>query len=1396
MKHRTLIELLQDRAGSALPVGYRFLERGEASGPVVEWSWAELDRRARAIGAWLQEYGYSSERVLLLLPSGLDFIAGFFGCLYAGAVAVPAYPPDPTRLPRLQGIVRDARPAVVLTTGAVSRHIAFLAQSIPEVAVLATLAVDRMAAGLEACWKEPGIGEDALAMLQYTSGSTSMPRGVRNAHRQLLANLRMMEVAYAIPDAAGVSWLPLFHDMGLIGSVLLPLYLDRPMTLMPPQAFIKQPMRWLRAISETRATCSGGPDFAYALCARTVLPEDLRGLDLSRWKLAPLGAEPIRPATLDAFARTFAPAGFNPSAFCPSYGLAEATLFVSGGTPGHGAAMLSCDAAALAARRIKEGEGSRLVDCGAPAPETEIAILSVDGIPCAHDEIGEIAVRGPAVSDGYWDAPAATAETFQFRSPDGRVWLRTGDIGFLRDGHVFVASRSKDLLIIRGANHYPQDIEYTVEQAHPAIRATGVAAIAIPTDSGDGLAVLAEVAAGADATAVEVAIRSAVSASHGLAIAGLALIAPRTLPTTSSGKIQRQAARQSWLDGELQLVHRSGVEAPTQAGLPVWVVDLLIREAKVERRLLRRDATFDELGLDSLQIVQLAAAMEEQLGAEIPVEVLFGRTLGEIAQWLETAGLPTSVIERPDLTAASRLASDVVISGTAPRGDAILLTGATGFLGSHLLAELLARSARKVVCLVRCDTPEGGLLRILATAERLQVELDSSRIEVVLGNLAEPRFGLTTAAFQELAGRAWRIVHCGARVDWSARFRELAPTNIGGAHEVARLAAAAGGVPIHYVSTLGVYPIGLSREERFAEDAGVAEGELLRVPYFQTKWAAERVLEQARDRGVPVTVYRPSLIVSHSRTGAELHASQQLLCAFICGTVRMGVVPAVEKALDVVPVDFAAAAIAALALSDNTENQKFPLLNPQPLQQADLYALLRSRGFPLSPMAFPRWRKQVLALPRISPDNPLARFAIYYRAVTPGWMRRLEALLAEKLPVEDAKTRACLNALHITCPPFDARLAGTLLDHYAEAGLLPRPSIQVAGHDSSHKPLLLDLPALAQPFLKNLPEQEARFVRLYGKAKRRQWDASQRLDWSLDLDPDNPEGLSDETIPLWVSPVWTSLDKKAQTRVRFSYQAWQLSQFLAGEQGALLCAGRIVQQAPTLSARLYSATQVADEARHIEIFSRLITQKIGSSFAISTPLQRMIDDVLYDRRWDVTCLGMQVLIEGLGLAVFSMVRDRSTHPLIRAAHAYVAEDEARHVSFGRLMLEDYYRELSDAERAEREEFVIEASYMLRDRFAARDLWEQLDLPVAACVGWVEESGFMRAYRNELFRRIVPVVRSIGLWGPRVRDAYTRMGVIEYAALEVDRAIAEDEALSRQIENLEREEQFERARGIA
>ncbi len=300
---------------------------------------------------------------------------------------------------------------------------------------------------------------------------------------------------------------------------------------------------------------------------------------------------------------------------------------------------------------------------------------------------------------------------------------------------------------------------------------------------------------------------------------------------------------------------------------------------------------------------------------------------------------------------------------------------------------------------------------------------------------------------------------------------------------------------------------------------------------------------------------------------------------------------------------------------------------------------------------------------------------------------------------------------------------------------------------------------------------------LYAKGKNLQWDADRRIDWSLDLDPENPQELPDEAVSIHGSDIWRRCTEKEKAALRRHSQAWQLSQFLHGEQGALICTAKIVQQVPRMDAKYYAATQVVDEARHVEAYSRLLHDKFELAYPINPQLRRLLDDVLSDSRWDMTYLGMQVLIEGLALAAFQQIRDTAKNPLAAQVNAYVMQDEARHVAFGRLALRDYYPQLTQAERDEREEFAVEACYLMRDRFLAEEVWEAVGLPVEACVGYVDSSENMRAFRTRLFSRIVPTIKDIGLWGPKIRRAYAKMGILEYAETDVDALMKEDERVA-------------------
>jgi hypothetical protein len=309
----------------------------------------------------------------------------------------------------------------------------------------------------------------------------------------------------------------------------------------------------------------------------------------------------------------------------------------------------------------------------------------------------------------------------------------------------------------------------------------------------------------------------------------------------------------------------------------------------------------------------------------------------------------------------------------------------------------------------------------------------------------------------------------------------------------------------------------------------------------------------------------------------------------------------------------------------------------------------------------------------------------------------------------------------------------------------------------------------------------ASLLSLYEKGKVKQWNAAERIDWSLELDPENPEQMPDESMPIFGSPPYLRMTEKEKVEARTHFQAWQLSQFLHGEQGALICTSKIVQQVPSIDAKFYAATQVIDEARHVEAYSRLLHEKFQLAYPITPTLKSLLEDVLNDSRWDMTYLGMQVLIEGLALAAFASIRDNAQNPLAASVNAYVMQDEARHVAFGRLSLRDYYPQLTQAERDEREEFAVEACYAMRDRFLAEEVWERLGLPVDECSKYMSESGFMQNYRSDLFTRIVPMMKDIGLWGPKIRKAYEQMGIIGYCDTDVEALSENDQVVADEFE---------------
>jgi acyl-CoA synthetase (AMP-forming)/AMP-acid ligase II/acyl carrier protein len=533
--------------------------------------YGDLDRRARAIAALLQRTCRPGDRALLLYPAGLDFITAFCGCAYAGVLAVPVCYPKPKRpMPRLESISRDAQPRVALTNRKTLDQFDFhLIHS--DLSREAWIASDDAPDSLAAEWTAPNLAADDLAFLQYTSGSTSEPKGVMVSHGNLLHNLEAIRRGFGIdfdlqpdePRNNGVFWLPAYHDMGLIGGILTAMYVGGHSLLMSPSAFLQRPARWLESIHQTRARISGAPNFAFDLCVAKVPAEKRAELDLSSWEICFCGAEPIRAQSLETFAETFRESGFRREAFYPCYGLAENTLMAAGGEGPSPLHVETVRRDALAENRAVEADvdqaAQEIVCCGGPVFDQQVVIVDPATSRCREaGEIGEIWIKGDSVAQGYWKRPEESREVFQARLEGGDgPYLRTGDLGFLLQGKLYVTGRLKDVIILRGRNHYPQDIERTVECCHEALRPNAGVAVAIEVHGEESLVVIQEVDRGhrdADLSEIIRRIRRAVSDEHEIQPHAIVLIRHASLPVTTSGKVQRSLARRLYLAGELKVL--------------------------------------------------------------------------------------------------------------------------------------------------------------------------------------------------------------------------------------------------------------------------------------------------------------------------------------------------------------------------------------------------------------------------------------------------------------------------------------------------------------------------------------------------------------------------------------------------------------------------------------------------------------------------------------------------------------------------------------------------------------------------------------------------------------------------------------------------------------------------
>jgi thioester reductase-like protein len=978
-----------DRLGEEHPhkLLYSYLDLNGV--PIESYTYASFLDRTKAIAGHLrkQRRFAAHDRLLLAYPPGLEMICAFFGCVRAGLVPVPVYPPSSrgfqSALYKMVHIARDCQAAGILTSG---DYHASLKTNLARSGVAASgVDVDYISALpwiVTEDFVDPIAGEaffepSKILFLQYTSGSTNEPKGVMVTHDNILDTC---ELVIDHPDPVVVSWLPQYHDMGLIGCYLYPALRGGTTYGFASMDFIQRPILWFDAIKTYAATATAAPNFAYDYCLRAgrLSKESLQDCDLSSLKVLMVAAEPVKAATFTRFLEAFQPYGLKSESFYAAYGLAENTLAVSLG----GRKIVSVNKHALAlgnARMTTEVSevtaATQIVSCGTPLSILDIKIVDPDRhVALKPGQIGEIWISGTSKCLGYWNNPELTLKQFRARLVDDSPYedghLRTGDMGFLHDGELFVCGRIKDMIILRGQNYYPQDIEEVVEKASGLIRNHCVAAFQINEDSEPALAIVAEVKNPKvlpEAWQIAAAVRNYLNVE----VALISFIAPRAIPRTSSGKIMRHKTKQMWLAGEFNVLSEFSREKDAGAADCCPVVQSSFDELKARYNLTGNETyNLVEAGLDSLDLVVFMHEIKELLkdkGAEmlarqVDISVIQRVSIAELfqlAEQLESAPEEALVMLRQSLAAfreeqraaEKQMMSDdrkLVFEPTAPAPlpavlelNHVLLTGGTGFIGPFLVKSLLEQTRAKIYVLVRSSDEDQGRQRLRTAMESMGpcghglMQMFESRVVPICGDLALPGFGLAQDAWDFLANEMDAIFHNGATVNYLFTYDRMRDANVLGTNEALRLAFEGRPKAFNYVSTTFVFGWAVKSvlyETDFNQDMA-----LLDFGYSQSKWVAEQVVADARSKGLPVRIFRPALVSPSVAGGGNNFDIAVRLVAFM---VNHGIGVDALNQVSFVPADVAANNIVAISTTPGTENKTFHVVRDDYANMLDITGLI------------------------------------------------------------------------------------------------------------------------------------------------------------------------------------------------------------------------------------------------------------------------------------------------------------------------------------------------------------------------------------------------------------------------------------------------------------------------
>jgi len=953
------------------------------------------------------------DRALLVYPPGLELIAAFIACARIGVIPVPVYPPTPMHfesgLTKLRTIAADCGAKAALTTRGffgsyqlllARRRISALFHSSPALPALDWVTTDDVrGVACDGFRDDP----DPVLFLQYTSGSTSEPKGVVVTHDNVLANC----ASTIDHPMIGVSWLPQYHDMGLIGYYLFPLIVGGTAYGFSPLDFLKRPALWLQTISRVRATYTSSPNFGYAYCLRKdkLADAELAGVDLSSLHVMMNAAEPVRADTFAAFTERFEPFGLRREAHVAAYGLAENTLAVSH----RGKRILTVNKKMLQERTLHvetprplNNNQLRLVSCGRPLPGVRVEVVDPDAsAPLTDGRIGELWVAGGSRCRGYFGRDALTRQVFDARlslGDDGTAFLRTGDLGFRHEGELYVCGRIKDLIIIRGVNYYPQDIEAIVELATPGIRPGCVAAFNAD-EAGEGLVVVCGVKNPSDLPD-PAAIARAIRAQYFVEPDVIALVPHKAVPKTTSGKLSRSRARRAYVDGALPVIASyAGAGGRDPEGELTGLKDRFLYIVELYNLTGREEYTFAEIGIDSLTMVEILEDLKTLLvehGAaalvdEVDVSLLQRLTIAEffslVDQFGRDAGPPMAALRyvlkrirdeqgsfERDCMRADAALSDMKaaarIDGTAPLSH-VLLTGATGFFGPFLLNSLLRETPYVVHVLTRATDPVHGLDRIRASLRRsrlLTPEVEDRverRVRVVCGDVARHNLGLKAAQWNHLTAEVQAVCHNAAAVNYVLGYDALRPHNVDGTRELLRFASTGAAKEFHLISSTFIF--GWTAQGVLREDDGNDDMANLDFGYSQSKWVAERLVFEAEKQGLKVRVYRPSLI---SASSGGVGSRDDIFVRLLAFILTHGISVTARNQISLLPADVAADNIVAIFKQRETGQTTFHVTVDDYYNMIDVASVLsRDYGYAFRELPIPEFVAEMNR--RSTRDDPI-----------------------------------------------------------------------------------------------------------------------------------------------------------------------------------------------------------------------------------------------------------------------------------------------------------------------------------------------------------------------------------------------------------------------------------------